>query len=224
MKSYFLVLTFFLFVACGEINQVESYENLNSTFALTDLSGLSADEAALATELCSQLVNKETTFQNSYISKFFNYSSSIKECESDESTSKSVTLTLKSDLTFSATSDAEYAFLTPELSDNNSSFSKFCQGGLSSRYLSSSDNIYHFNISKKSDQYEVTILSSFYHEVVDGKKEYKIYKRENLFFAASSSATYPAGVVLDRTLATTSYCTNSSEEFIKTSTLNSIRD
>lgn len=210
--------------SCGEISEIENYQNLNSTFALSKLSSLNSDEVAYATSLCNALVIKETTLRNSYVSRFFNYKSSIKTCESDEATSKPISLLLQSSLIFTTNLDTEYAFLTPELSDNNSTFSKFCQNGFSSRFISSLDEVYHFNITKRDSEYELTVLTSYYHEVVDGVRNYKIYKRDELTFNAISSKNRPVGLMTNRVLSTTSNCTDTSSEYVKSTSLTSITD
>jgi hypothetical protein len=225
------ILCFFsiiFFIACGEIDQNVDSKNINSRFYVSKLSDLSQSEIRITSTLCSDLVEKLATLQTRYMTKFFNYESSIKECGIQDTVSKNLSLTLDNSadsLKFLASNDSNFAFLRPELIDQYGSFAAFCSNTQSEqRYVQvSSNEVKHFTIKESSNDFEVEILSSFYNETINNDIEYKVYKSETITYTKNELSNLPKAMAINRIVETSSGC-DGNETYLKESTLKSIRD
>lgn len=222
------IISVIFLISCGDIQQNENYKSINSRFSISKLRDLSQSEVSSANTLCSNLVEKLTVLKSRYMTKFFNYESSIKECGSEEAVVKNLSLTLDNSfdsLKFLASNDSNYAFLRPELKDEYGSFAKFCDTVESNkRYVEiSSNEVRHFTINETNNEFEVEVLSSYYNETVNSKREYKVFKSETIIYTKNESSNLPKAMATNRKVETTSGC-DTNQTYVKSSILKSIRD
>lgn len=228
MKKLLVILCFAILSSCGEIDQTGNAKSINSKFFVSKLTDLSNDEVISATTLCSDLVTKETALKTRFMTKFFNYESEIKDCESTDPITKDVSLSLESsngNLRFVVSSDSAYAFLRPELKDEFGVFAKFCDSlEFKQRFAEISENeVSHFEITERNDSFEVDVLFSYLNETIKNKKEFKVYKKESLTYNKDDSVSSPKAMVTSRSVETTAGC-DQGKSYTKSSKLKSIRD
>lgn len=208
-KLFFMIIAITV-VSCGDVENPNEIKSLNRVFAVSGLNSLTALELSIKDELCQSLNIKGELFSTSYLAKTFTFDTSFKDCSEDQRQEKTIVATLSSSTQFTS-SDIEYAkylFIVPELDDNSGSFAKFCQSSSNDRYIVSGKNLYHFYVTKSTNQINVESFSSFEEGTINGEKSFKTYKEEEIEFNNKASPDRPEGLVLKKTSRMNSNCSS----------------